>query len=245
MRLIDFGVSKQGVNKEKRTTSKETCGTMGYMAPEVAGIDETGKAYSYECDWFSYGVLVYEICEHEMPFGREPEFESLADEYRQPDLIDEFGSEIPDLYDLLAGLLDWSPENRITGTAIKKQPYFKNEGADWELVDRGRMRSPMLRLIEERQSGSVVGDAASKKKSRLSVDLDTVSMGIADDLAKSQKLADLADSDGAPLSEKEQKQKDELEAEAFDNQVEGWQYVSEHALAREYVMGAADVISIV
>ena len=42
-----------------------------------------------------------------------------------------------------------------------------------------------------------------------------------------------------------EKQKEELEAQAFELHVEGWEYVSEHALAREYVMGAADVISIV
>ena len=38
---------------------------------------------------------------------------------------------------------------------------------------------------------------------------------------------------------------EQLEKEAMQMHVDGWDFVSEHALAREYVMSAADVISMV
>ena len=221
------------------------CGTDGYMAPEVKGVDERDDAYGFAVDWFSYGVVLYELAEHEMPFGRSPKFESLSDEYRQPDLLDEYGVEIPELYDLLAGLLDWSPDERFGVQALRSHPYFTSGNADWELADRGRMPSPMMRAFDTRK-GSAAEKWPSAKRVLASgpAKSDARALDIASDLARSQQLANLADGD-VPSGGISLKQKEELEAQAFELHVEGWEYVSEHALAREYVMGAADVISIV
>ena len=86
-------------------------------------------------------------------FGRDPEFVSIHDEYRQPDLIDTAtGIEVPDLYELLSGLLDWDPRGRLTGDAVKKHPYFL--GVDWELLDRRTMRSPLLSVLSKPDGAS-------------------------------------------------------------------------------------------
>eukprot|EP01083_Nonionella_stella_P122540 368776_1 len=41
---------------------KGTCGTRGYMAPEMLYRDATGQAVTYNesVDWFSYGCVLYE-----------------------------------------------------------------------------------------------------------------------------------------------------------------------------------------
>ena len=65
----------------------------------------------------------------------------IGREFRQPDLLDEHGIEVPHLYDFLTGLLDWDPEARLGGRsggfdALQADPYWK--GADWELVGSRR-----------------------------------------------------------------------------------------------------------
>lgn len=235
VRLIDFGVSKQEKEgAEGPTTSTAVCGTNGYMAPEVYKVEDTRQAYSYSCDWFSYGVCLYELCEHEMPFGAEPEYESL-DEYRQPTLVDESGTEVPFLYDFLAGLLDWDPASRTSGDTIKQQTYF--DPADWELVGRGRMQSPMVSVLVKQDANT-----REQRQSRAAV-ADKLSSEIARSLASSQKDSELAAAadDGDLVDDT---RAEELAEKANLMHVDNWEFVSEHALAREYVMSAAtDLVS--
>jgi serine/threonine protein kinase len=52
IKLIDFGFAK--VLHLPRTFT--LCGTNHYMSPEVI---ENTKGYSFEADWWSFGVLLY------------------------------------------------------------------------------------------------------------------------------------------------------------------------------------------
>ena len=74
---------------------------------------------------------------------------------------------------------------------------------------------------------------------------DAKALDIASELARSQHEYNLAEGDAAGGGSVSVQRREELEEKAFELHVEGWEYVSEHALAREYVLGAADVISIV
>ena len=64
IKLIDFGTAK--VLKEK---TKSIIGTPQYMAPEVV----LGDEYSFEIDYWSIGVCLYEFCCGIYPFGENEE----------------------------------------------------------------------------------------------------------------------------------------------------------------------------
>ena len=58
--LTDFGLSKENLDGR----SYSICGTWEYMAPEILG----RKGYSYSVDWWSLGVLMYEMLVGSVPF---------------------------------------------------------------------------------------------------------------------------------------------------------------------------------
>lgn len=52
--LTDFGMSKEIEESER---SNSMCGTTEYMAPEIL----LGKGHNKDADWWSVGVLLYEM----------------------------------------------------------------------------------------------------------------------------------------------------------------------------------------
>lgn len=52
--LTDFGMSKEIEESER---SNSMCGTTEYMAPEIL----MGKGHNKDADWWSVGVLLYEM----------------------------------------------------------------------------------------------------------------------------------------------------------------------------------------
>lgn len=63
LKITDFGFAKR-IDDKKTITM---CGTPEYLAPEV--IKNVG--YSYSCDWWALGILIYEMCSGKPPFASE------------------------------------------------------------------------------------------------------------------------------------------------------------------------------
>jgi serine/threonine protein kinase len=125
IKLIDFGFAKL-MDKDRTFT---TVGSPEYMAPEVILREGHNKA----ADWWSYGILLYELlCGH--PPYRGNSVQETYDEIIRGDL--EFSKNIdPSAKDIIRRLLTRDPQQRLGSLGardLKQHKFFK--GLDWELT---------------------------------------------------------------------------------------------------------------
>lgn len=124
--LCDFGLCKLDMKDEDRTNT--FCGTPEYLAPELL----MGNGYNKTVDWWTLGVLLYEMLTGLPPFYDENTNEMYRKILSEP--LHFPGPEVvpPAAKDLLSKLLNRDPEQRLGagGSAeIKAHPFF--HAIDW------------------------------------------------------------------------------------------------------------------
>lgn len=136
-------------NLSKNTTSRSftLCGTSDYMSPEQV----TNKGADYTSDWWSVGVLAYELFTGEAPFStpesREMEVYATISEYKHKSL--EIAGCGDKLSDFIHSLLNPSITDRLGsggGNSLKGYKDVMNHELfldfDWDSLNSGEIVSP-------------------------------------------------------------------------------------------------------
>ncbi|ORZ25816.1 kinase-like domain-containing protein [Absidia repens] len=139
VKLTDFGFAKR-----VPTYTYTVCGTPDYLAPEMI----RSKGYTRAVDWWSLGVLIYEMLVGKPPFeDKNPVnlYEKILDcRIDWPDDIN------PVIKDLLLGLLTPDVAKRYGADSdrdIKQHPWFAS--VDFDLVFRRQYVPPHIPSIKD------------------------------------------------------------------------------------------------
>ena len=120
LKLTDFGLCKL-VSNEFSDKKYTKCGTLLYMAPEIV----KGKPYDYNVDWFSFGVVLYQLLSGEFPFKIK---EEKIDETIYSQKVEYPEKMSDEAKDIISKLLEIEPQKRLgynNSDEIKKHPFFQ------------------------------------------------------------------------------------------------------------------------
>ncbi|KAH9951702.1 Pkinase-domain-containing protein [Amylocystis lapponica] len=146
--LCDFGLSKPDLRSDELTNT--FCGTTEYLAPEVL-LDEHG--YSKLVDFWSLGVLLFEMCCGWSPFYAEDTQQMYKNicfgKIRFPrGVINEDGKQF------VKALLNRNPKHRLGAQRdageLKEHPFFKS--IDWTLLSLKQVTPPFKPNVESDES---------------------------------------------------------------------------------------------
>ena len=139
IKLTDFGLSKLCSNYSCRT--KSICGTPEYLAPEI--LFENG--YGIEVDWWSLGVIIYEMLSGYLPFKIVRNEKITKNVYQKK--IKMFSHFSNQAKDLIKKLLVVNPKKRIGFEQIINHEFFKD--INWEKMELKKIEPPFIPDINE------------------------------------------------------------------------------------------------
>ena len=126
IKLTDFGLSKILNENQKKTYS--LVGTIQYLAPEIFHSKEEG--YDKSCDWFSFGVVMFELFCGYHPFNIKNAYKITKETYEKikiPSFIGDIAK------DLILKLTAFDPKERLgynNEDYIKNHPFFSDINFD-------------------------------------------------------------------------------------------------------------------
>lgn len=138
IRLIDFGMCQLRTYREECLPSN-FCGTPEYMAPEII----KGLQYNQSVDWWSFGVMLYEMLTGQSPFNGTDEDELFWSVCNEEAYYPRFLSK--EAKQIITLLLEKDPYKRLgmpkcSAGNIRFQPFFN--AVDWERMERRQVAPP-------------------------------------------------------------------------------------------------------
>ncbi|KAM7389451.1 hypothetical protein PAMP_023432 [Pampus punctatissimus] len=133
----DFGLSKESVDADKKAYS--FCGTVEYMAPEVVN----RRGHTQSADWWSLGVLMFEMLTGTLPFQGKDRNETMNMILKAKLGMPQFLS--LEAQSLLRMLFKRNPANRLGAgpdgvEEIKRHAFFST--IDWNKLFRRELQPP-------------------------------------------------------------------------------------------------------
>ncbi|KAI8897009.1 kinase-like domain-containing protein [Globomyces pollinis-pini] len=139
--LADFNIATR-FRDDKPLTA--VAGSMAYMAPEILG----KKGYFASIDWWSLGIIIYEMSTAKRPF-RAKTNEGLTNAILHEEIpLDPLSKLSPPLIDLITKFLDRDVKKRLgvkeSGglNTIKAHPFFAS--LDWPTVENKKAIPPFV-----------------------------------------------------------------------------------------------------
>ncbi|KAK9529415.1 hypothetical protein VZT92_013509 [Zoarces viviparus] len=159
IKIADFGMCKESVFGDVRATT--FCGTPDYIAPEIL----LGQKYTFSVDWWSFGVLVYEMLIGQSPFQGDDEdelFESIrSDTPHYPRWIPKEAKNLIEL------LFERDPSRRLGVVGdVRAHPFFKT--INWPALERKEMDPPFKPKVKSPSDCSNFDREFLSEKPRLS-----------------------------------------------------------------------------
>uniref|UniRef100_A0A671N1X7 Protein kinase C n=1 Tax=Sinocyclocheilus anshuiensis TaxID=1608454 RepID=A0A671N1X7_9TELE len=146
IKIADFGMCKENISGEARTCT--FCGTPDYIAPEIL----LGQKYGTSVDWWSFGVLLYEMLIGQSPFHGHDE-EELFQSIRTDDPC------YPQCFTLICGL-------GVKGN-IRQHAFFRD--TDWNALEKRQVEPPFRPTVKSASDCSNFDKEFINEKPRLSV----------------------------------------------------------------------------
>ncbi|KAM4676439.1 protein kinase C theta type [Discoglossus pictus] len=139
VKIADFGMCKESMFGDAKTST--FCGTPDYIAPEIL----LGQKYNYSVDWWSFGVLLYEMLIGQSPFHGIDE-EQLFQSIRMDNPI--YSRYLnKEAKDILIMLFVREPESRLGVRGnIRQHSFF--QFIDWERLEKREVEPPFKPLVK-------------------------------------------------------------------------------------------------
>ena len=145
VRLCDFGLAIDNSVKE----TKNICGTLYYIAPELYDKKAGGLKYSFETDIWAFGVLMYTLFFHKTPFIQEAKkkidynIQAIIDNCKKDNRISKEAKE------LILSILVKDPNLRPKIEKIKSSAFFRNGKGIPKFLPAYTLERPMKSEEEE------------------------------------------------------------------------------------------------